>query len=46
MSILFLRLFNVLNNPTNTFTISEPQDQEISELYVVQDRRATDSEAP
>ena len=34
------------HSPTNTFTISEPQDQEISEFYVVQDRRATDSEAP
>ena len=32
--------------PTNPFTILEPQDQEIGELYVVQERRATDFEAP
>ena len=32
--------------PTNPFTISEPQDQEIVEFYVVQERRATDFVAP
>ena len=31
---------------TNTFTISEPRNQEIGEFYVVQERRATDFEAP
>ena len=29
-------------NPTNSFTILESQDQEIGEFYVVQERRATD----
>ena len=33
-------------NPTNIFPILEPQDQEIGEFYVVQERRATDFEAP
>ena len=33
------------NFPTNLFPILEPRDQEIDELYVVQDRRATDFEA-
>ena len=32
--------------PTNTFTVLEPQDQEIGECYVVQERRVTDFEAP
>ena len=31
--------------PTNPLTILEPQDQEIGELYAVQERRATDFEA-
>ena len=31
--------------PTNPFPILAPRDQEIGELYVVQDRRATDFEA-
>ena len=33
------------NIPTNLFPILEPRDQEIGELYVVQDHRATDFEA-
>ena len=32
--------------PTNRFTILEPRDQEINEFYFVQERRATDFEAP
>ena len=32
-------------DPTNTFTILEPQDQEIGELYAVQECRVTDFEA-
>ena len=32
--------------PTNPFSILEPQDQEIGEFYVVQERRATDLKAP
>ena len=32
--------------PTDIFTIPEPQDQEIGEFFVVQERRATDYEAP
>ena len=32
--------------PTNNFTISEPQDQEIGEFNLVQKRRAADYEAP
>ena len=32
--------------PTNPFPILEPQDQEISEYYVVQECRASDFEAP
>ena len=32
--------------PTNPFTILQPQDQEIGELYVAQKHRATDFEAP
>ena len=36
-----------LNNYlTKHFTISEPQNQEIGELYVVQKRRSTAFEAP
>ena len=31
--------------PTSPFTILEPQDQEIGEFYVIQERRATDFEA-
>ena len=31
--------------PTNIFTILEPQDQEISEFYVVQECSVTDFEA-
>ena len=33
-------------NPTNSFTILEPQDQEIGEFFVVWERRATDFDAP
>ena len=33
------------NVPTEHFTISEPQYQEIGEFYVVQNRRRTDYEA-
>ena len=33
-------------NPTNPFTFLEPRDQEIDEFYLVQERRATDFEAP
>ena len=36
----------IYSRPTNTSTISELQDQEISEFYAVQERRATDFEAP
>ena len=32
-------------HPTNPFTISKLQDQEICEFYVVQERRATNSKA-
>ena len=32
--------------PTNPFTMLELQDKEIVEFYVVQERRATDFEAP
>ena len=32
--------------PTSPFTILVPHDQEIGEFYVVQERRATDFEAP
>ena len=32
--------------PRNPFSILEPQDQEIREFYVVQERRATNFEAP
>ena len=32
--------------PTGTFTILEPQDQEISEFYVVQECRTAAFEAP
>ena len=32
--------------PTGPFTISEPQNQEISEFVLVQKSRATDYEAP
>ena len=32
--------------PKNSFTILEPRDQEIDEFYLVQERRATDFEAP
>ena len=32
--------------PTGPFTISEPRDQETGGLYVVQERCATDFEAP
>ena len=32
--------------PTGPFTILEPKDQEIGEFYEVQERRATDIEAP
>ena len=31
--------------PTRPFTILEPQDQDIGEFYVVQERRTTDFEA-
>ena len=31
--------------PTNPFTISEPQDQEIDEFYEVLERRAMDFKA-
>ena len=33
------------SRPTGVFTILEPQDQEISEYFVVQERRGTDFEA-
>ena len=33
-------------NPTYPFTILEPQDQEIGQIYVAHDRRTTDFEAP
>ena len=33
-------------DPTNPFTILEPEDQGIGEFYVVQARRATDFKAP
>ena len=32
--------------PTDPFSISEPQNQEIAEFYLVQERRKTDFEAP
>ena len=35
-----------LKGPTGPFTIAEPQDQEISEIYVVHKRRTSDFEAP
>ena len=38
--------FMLFRNPTNPFTILEPQDQEIAESYVIQQCRATDFEAP
>ena len=34
-----------MDNQTGPFTILEPDDQEISELYVVQDRHTSDFEA-
>ena len=34
------------DRPTNPFTILEPQDQEIGEFYVVQERHMTDFKAP
>ena len=34
------------SKPTGPFTILQPHNQEISEFYVVQERRATDLEAP
>ena len=37
---------NLNNNPTNPFTFLEPRNQEIGEIYVVQERRVTDFEAP
>ena len=33
-------------NPADPFATLEPHDREIDELYVVQDRRPTDCEAP
>ena len=39
-------IIEFLFNPTNLFTILGPHDQEIGEYYVVQERRATDFEAP
>ena len=40
-------LFNILKAcPTGTCTILEPQDKEIGEVYVVQKRRSSGSEAP
>ena len=33
---------NYVGLPTNPFTILEPQDQEIGQIYVAQERRATD----
>ena len=38
--------YAVSTHPTNPFTILEPQDQEISEFYVVQERHTTDFKAP
>ena len=32
-------------NPTGSFTIIKPQDQEIGKFYFVQERRTTDLEA-
>ena len=43
-SITILEPENCLS--TNLFTFLEFQDQEIGEVYVVQERRATDFEAP
>ena len=39
-------MWNHDNSPTNHFTILEPQDQEIGEFYLVQERRGTDFKAP
>ena len=36
----------MIQNPTGRFTILEPQDREIGDIYVVQKRRTTDFEAP
>ena len=36
----------VNGNPTGPFTILGPQNQEIGEFYTIQERRATDLEAP
>ena len=43
---MFSNLLCIIYYPTNSFTILEPEDQEIGEFYVVQERRATDFEAP
>ena len=34
-----------LHSPTGPFTISEPQNQEISQIYAAQKRRGTDSKS-
>ena len=34
------------NYPTGPFTISEPRDQDVNEFCMVQERHATDFEAP
>ena len=39
-------LWDTYGNPTNPFTISESQDQEIGIIYIVQERNATHFEAP
>ena len=48
--VLRLEIFEMFDRvfhfPTNPFTILEPRDQEIGEFYLVQERRATDFEAP
>ena len=41
-----MRQSSLVRLPTNAFTILEPRDQEIGELYVVHKCRGTDFEAP
>ena len=41
----FICSFSSQPDPTEPFTILEPYDQEIGELYLVQERRVTDFEA-
>ena len=35
-----MKMFLVDSNPTGTFPFSEPQDQEMGEIYVFEERRA------